>query len=80
VSLFRVNPFRFFTITCIDGMEYNLSISSQVINGIFEKICYSISDAQYPDFLNTKFTSMKLTKRYIELETKLMKILFRRCK
>jgi hypothetical protein len=29
-----------------------------------------ISDEQYPEFFDIKFTSMKLTKRYIELETK----------
>jgi hypothetical protein len=29
-----------------------------------------ISDELYPEFFDIKFTSMKLTKRYIELETK----------
>lgn len=29
-----------------------------------------ISDEQYPEFYDIKFTAMKLTKRYIELETK----------
>jgi len=29
-----------------------------------------ISDELYPEFFNVKFTSMKLTKRYIELEEK----------
>jgi len=29
-----------------------------------------ISDEQYSEFFDIKFTSMKLTKRYIELETK----------
>ncbi len=28
-----------------------------------------ISDDQYPEFFDIKFTSMKLTKRYIEIET-----------
>jgi len=29
-----------------------------------------ISNEQYPEFLDIKFTSIKLTKRYIEIETK----------
>ena len=30
-----------------------------------------ITDEQYPEFFNIKITSMKLTKRYIELEGKM---------
>ena len=40
-----------------------------------------ISDELYPEFFDIKFTSMKLTKRYIELETKTdAKIQFVKCR
>lgn len=35
-----------------------------------DKLPPTISDEKYPDFYNIKIESMKLTKRYIELETK----------